>query len=101
MKLKFCKQLDAMDCGPSCLKMVASYYGKDYPLNLLRNKSLLGKDGVSLGGISKVAEYLGFKSIGGRFTIKQLIEKKPFPCIIHWNQNHFVVLYDIKTLLSH
>lgn len=101
MKLKFCKQLDAMDCGPSCLKMVASYYGKDYPLNLLRNKSLLGKDGVSLGGISKAAEYLGFKSIGGRFTIKQLIEKKPFPCIIHWNQNHFVVLYDIKKYRKH
>ncbi|MDL2212712.1 peptidase domain-containing ABC transporter [Parabacteroides sp. OttesenSCG-928-J18] len=96
MKLKFCKQLDAMDCGPSCLKMVASYYGKDYSLNTLRVKSLMGKDGVSLKGISKAAEHLGFKTVGGRFTIKQLVEKKPFPCIIHWNQNHFIVVYDIK-----
>jgi ATP-binding cassette subfamily B protein len=78
MKLKFCKQLDAMDCGLSYLKMVASYYGKDYSLNMLRVKSLMGKDGVSLRGISKAAEYLGFKTVGGRFTIKQLIEKKWF-----------------------
>jgi ATP-binding cassette subfamily B protein len=68
---------------------------KDYSLNMLRDKSLIRKDGVSLGGISNAVEYLGFKTVGGRFTIKQLIEK-PYPCIIHWNQNHFIVVYDIK-----
>ena len=89
-------QSDAMDCGSTCLKMVASYYGKDYSLETLRDYCFSGREGVSLLGISKAAEKIGFHTIGGRFTFEQLAEKAPLPCIIHWNQEHFVVVYQTK-----
>lgn len=85
-----------MDCGPTCLKMIASYYGKDYSLELLRDYCFIDRKGVSLMGISRAAEKIGFKTIGGRLTAEKLIKKAPLPCIIHWNQEHFVVLYNIK-----
>ncbi|MEI7595912.1 MAG: cysteine peptidase family C39 domain-containing protein, partial [Bacteroidota bacterium] len=89
-------QPDAMDCGPTCLRMVAKYYGKNYSLESLRTKSNIGREGVSLLGISDAAECLGFRTIGQRLSINTLIEEVPLPCIIHWKQNHFVVLYKIK-----
>lgn len=85
-----------MDCGPTCLKMIASFYGQDYALDILRNYAFIGKDGVSLMGISRAAENIGFKTIGGRVNFYRLIEKAILPCIIHWDQEHFVVLYKIK-----
>ncbi|GAB6123472.1 peptidase domain-containing ABC transporter [Dysgonomonas termitidis] len=89
-------QPDAMDCGPTCLRMISAYYGYNCTLETLRNHSYIGKDGVSLLGISKAAEKIGLKSIGGRFTFEKLIEKAPLPCIAHWNQEHFVVVHHIK-----
>ena len=89
-------QPDAMDCGPVCLKIIASFYGQEYSLDILRNYAFIGKDGVSLKGISIAAEKIGFKTIGGRLTLERLAEKAVLPCIIHWNQEHFVVLYKIK-----
>ena len=86
-----------MDCGPACLSMVSEHYGKCYSLEHLRENSFIGRDGVSLLGISKAAEKIGFKTIGGRITFDKLAEKAPLPCIVHWNQEHFVVLYDVKT----
>lgn len=96
MKIKFDKQPDAMDCGPSCLKMIAGYYGRNYSLETLRAYTFTSREGVSLLGISKAAEKIGFRSIGGRFTFEKLVEKAPLPCIVHWNQNHFVVVYQIR-----
>lgn len=95
-KIHFEKQYDAMDCGPSCLKMIAGYYGRNYALNTLRTFCFLGKEGVSLMAISKAAEKIGFHTVGGRFTFDRLAEKALLPCIVHWNQNHFVVMYKIK-----
>jgi len=89
-------QLDAMDCGPACVKMVTHYYGKEYTLDTLRNYCSIAHDGVSLLGISDALESIGFKTIGGKLSIEQLINDAPLPCVIHWNQNHFVVLYKIK-----
>lgn len=88
-------QLDAMDCGPTCLRMVAKYYGKSYNLETLRGKSYITREGVSMLGISDAAESIGFKTMGVRITFEQLKEA-PLPCIVHWGQNHFVVVYDIK-----
>ncbi len=96
MKFPFCKQPDAMDCGPACLSMIASWYGKMHSLEYLRQGAFVGKEGVSLLGISKAAESIGFKTLGGRFTVEKLAQKAPLPCILHWNQNHFVVLYKVK-----
>lgn len=85
-----------MDCGPSCLAMVSMHYGRKADCNLLRQKCALGKDGVSLLGISKAAEFMGLKTIGGRLSFDVLAKKAPLPCIVHWNQNHFIVVYKVK-----
>lgn len=89
-------QHDTMDCGPTCLRMIAAYYGKKYSLYTLREMSYLSREGVSLLGISEAAEKIGFHTIGVQLSIKQLISDVPLPCILHWNQEHFVVLYKIK-----
>src|SRR5574344_318047 len=88
-------QLDAMDCGPACLQMTAKYYGKYYSLQTLRERCFITREGVSLLGISDAAETIGFRTIGVRISLKQLIEEASVPCILHWNQNHFVVCYRI------
>ena len=80
-------QQDAMDCGPSCLAMIVKYYGKDVSIEQLRKICSLGKDGVSLLGISKAAETIGLKTIGGRLSLNTLAHEIPLPCIVHWNQN--------------
>lgn len=96
------RQLDAMDCGPTCLRMIARFYGKDYPLEELRRRSFITREGVSMLGISDAAESIGFKSVGVRITMEQLCEEMPLPCILHWNQRHFVVCYKItKTRQGH
>ncbi len=96
------KQLDAMDCGPTCLRMVAKYYGKSYSLQYLRSRSYITRSGVSMLGISDAAESIGFRTKGYRLTWEQLRDEVPLPCIVHWNQKHFVVVYAItkKSSLS-
>lgn len=86
------KQLDAMDCGPTCLRMIAKYYGRSIPLEYLRKKSQYGKEGVSMLGLADAAESIGLKAIGTKLTFDQLINDAMLPAIIHWDQNHFVVL---------
>lgn len=81
-----------MDCGPTCLRMVAKHYGRSIPLDYLRNKSKYGKQGVSLLGLADAAESICLKSVGAKLTYDQLINDAPLPAIIHWDQYHFVVL---------
>ena len=76
--------------------MLAEHYGQKVSRDQLRECCALGKGGVSLLGISKAAEELGFKTIGGRLTFDTLAQEAPLPCIVHWNQNHFVVVYKVK-----
>ena len=90
------RQLDSMDCGPTCLRMIARYYGRAYSLQTLRERSFITREGVSMLGISDAAESIGFRTLAVRITLKQLREDVPLPCILHWNQNHFVVCYDIR-----
>jgi len=92
----FYKQLDAMDCGPTCLRMIARHYGKTYTLQTLRAKSYLSRDGVSMMGISEAAESIGFRTMGVSLTPEQLFTTAPLPLIVHWKQNHFVVVYKVK-----
>ncbi|WP_080903081.1 peptidase domain-containing ABC transporter [Parabacteroides sp. Marseille-P3160] len=89
-------QLDAMDCGPTCLRMIAKYYGRSYSLQNLREKSFITREGVSMLGISDAAESIGFHTSGVKITFEQLTNEVSIPCILHWNQNHFVVCYGIK-----
>lgn len=85
-----------MDCGPACLRMVSGHYGKQYTLDHLRMNCFIDRDGVSLLGISRAAEKIGFHTVGGRLTFEKLVEKAPLPCIVHWKQEHFVVVYGIR-----
>src|SRR5690554_1940215 len=89
------QQPDAMDCGPTCLRIVAKYFGKHYNLDTLRNLTWKTREGVSLLTISDAAEKIGFRTQGVRITAGKLTEI-PLPAIIHWTQSHFVVLYKIR-----
>ncbi len=90
------RQPDSVDCGPTCLRMLAKYYGKSYSLQYLREHSFISREGVTMLGLSDAAECIGFKTLGARITLDQLADAMTLPCVLHWNQNHFVVCYDVK-----
>ncbi|PID91136.1 MAG: ABC transporter ATP-binding protein [Bacteroidetes bacterium] len=92
----FYKQLDAMDCGPSCLRMIARYYGRHFSLNSLREKSQIDREGVSLLGIANAAESIGLQSMGVSINWERLRSEAPLPAIVHWKQNHFIVVFKIR-----
>lgn len=83
-----------MDCGPTCLRMVSKHYGKSFSLEHLRSLSYLTRQGVSLLGISEAAEKIGFRTLATKVDYQTLVADAPFPLILHWNQNHFIVLPD-------
>ena len=89
------KQRDNKDCGPSCLKIIAKHYKKIIAIQLLRSMSETTRSGSSLLGLSEASEKIGFRSLGVKITLSDL-QEAPLPCIIHWNKNHYVVLYKIK-----
>lgn len=90
------QQQEAADCGPSCLRMIAKYYGKAYSAEMLRKHCFISREGVSLLGISDAAEVIGMRTVGVQITFDQLVTDALFPCILHWNQNHFVVCYGVE-----
>jgi ATP-binding cassette subfamily B protein len=97
-KFPLYRQLDAMDCGPSCLRMIARYYGKSFTLRHLRDISFIDREGVSLKGISEAAGKLGFQTLAVKIPFsapngQPSLLVAPFPVIAHWNQNHFIVVY--------
>lgn len=92
MAMRFTRQFDQMDCGPACIRMVASHYGKEYPLSYLRSLAHLTREGVSVAGIRDALGEIGVESATFEMTPEQLREKCPLPAILHWEQNHFVVL---------
>lgn len=89
-------QLDSADCGPTCLRMIAQYFGRHYSLQYLREQCFITRLGVSMLGISDAAEHIGFRSMNVRCDVGQLINEAPLPCILYWNQRHFVVCYEIE-----
>ena len=91
----FYKQHDSMQCGITCLQMICKYNGKEYSLESLSRYCFATTEGVSMLGISEAANKLGLHTICGRITMEQL-PQAPLPCILHWSQNHFVILYKIK-----
>lgn len=84
--------MNAMDCGPTCLRMIVHYYGLNYSLEYLRQATGYTKSGVSLLGISEAAERIGFRAKGITISFEELIKDANLPCILHWNRYHFVVL---------
>jgi ATP-binding cassette, subfamily B, bacterial len=96
MSFPFVQQPDAMDCGPACLKMVAAFYRISVSLETIRRKCFITRDGVSFLGLSEAADSLGFRTIGVKIPIEMLLEQVTLPCIVHWRQRHFVVVYKVK-----
>ncbi|MBK6931540.1 MAG: peptidase domain-containing ABC transporter [Saprospirales bacterium] len=96
MGFKTFEQLDAVDCGPTCLRMVFAHHGKHFSLDFLRDQCYLHRMGVSMLNLSKAAEHLGCQTLLGRMSLEQLTREAPLPAIVHWNQEHFVVLYKIS-----
>lgn len=91
----FYKQPDAKDCGPTCLRIIAKYYGKLISIQEIRELSETTREGSNLLKLSDAAESIGFKSLGLKLDYHQL-KDAPLPCIVHWNKNHFAVVYKIK-----
>ena len=94
MKIRY--QLDEKDCGPTCLAMIAEHYGRYYSLETLRELCNISKFGVSMLDISNAAENIGIRTIGGYVNFNNLVSSIALPCIVHWDQDHFVVIYYIK-----
>ncbi|MFC3561171.1 peptidase domain-containing ABC transporter [Pedobacter jamesrossensis] len=90
------RQLDKMDCGPACLKMIAKYYGKFYSLQYLRDKCGATKEGVSFLDISNAAEEIGLRSLSIKCSIDDLLFRIPLPALVHWNKSHFVVIHKVR-----
>jgi ATP-binding cassette subfamily B protein len=95
IKFPFYKQTGNKDCGPTCIKIISKYYGKIIDISVLRELSETSRQGSNLLGISNACEEIGFKTLGVKLILKNLYEA-PLPCILHWNKNHYVVLYKIK-----
>lgn len=101
MGFPFYKQHDSMDCGPTCLRMIAEFYGKSFSIQFLREKCYIDRAGVSLEGISEAAEIIGLRTLAVKVPLTDesghsSLFEAPLPCILHWNQNHFVTLYKIN-----
>src|SRR5687767_2987855 len=94
--MKWYKQPDSMDCGPTCLRMVAKHYKKDISLQYLRDKTQIGRTGVNMLGISEAAEAIGFRTKPVKIGYQLLVKDAHLPVILHWRQNHFVVLYKVS-----
>lgn len=94
-KFPFFEQQDSKDCGPTCLKIISSFYGKKIDINKIRNLAETTRLGSSLLGLSRAAESIGFRTLAVKVNFKVFIENAPLPCICHWNNNHFVVVYKI------
>ncbi len=88
--------MDAMDCGATCLRMIAKYYGRIYSQKYVREISHVDREGVSLMGISDAAEHIGMHSLGVKVSYDRITEDIPLPCIAHWRQNHFIVVRKIN-----
>ncbi len=100
-RFPFYRQLDAMDCGPTCLRMIAQHYGRHYSLQYFRERCYIDREGVSLLGTSEGAESIGMRTLAVKLPFESddsedaSFQDVPLPCIVHWDQNHFVVVYKI------
>jgi len=93
--MKVIRQLDVMDCGATCLKMIGLHYGKKFSINQLRKLCDKGQQGVTLLGINRAAEELGFKTFPVKLTTELFVKEAQLPCLVHWKGDHYVVVYKI------
>lgn len=92
-------QTESKDCGPTCLKIIAKFYGKILKIQDLRDYTETNRYGSNLLMLGDAAEKIGFRSISAKVDLNKL-QEIPLPCILHWNKKHYVVLYNISSKLS-
>ena len=95
-KIHFFKQHDSMECGISCLQCICAFWGKEVSVNQLSKKCVMTTEGVSFLSIVETSKSIGLKTHSTRLNADDLTSSMRSPCILHWNQNHFVVLYKVK-----
>ncbi|WP_346883716.1 peptidase domain-containing ABC transporter [uncultured Algibacter sp.] len=95
-KHPFFRQHDQMDCGPTCLKIISQFHGKYYTIDTLKNYCNINKLGTSLYGLNDASEKIGLHSLPVSLPFNELRDDVPLPCIAHWKENHFIVIYDIN-----
>ena len=95
-KFPFYRQLDKMDCGPTCLRIISKYYGKSISIEYLRKLAETTRAGSSMLGLSNAAEKIGYRSLGVKVSYKKLVDEGLFPTICHWNKKHYTIIYNIK-----
>lgn len=96
IKFPYYKQRGRMDCGPVCLRIVCKYYGRWISVKYLRKLCNTSQNGSSLQSISEAAKKIGFKTRGVRLSYKHLVQNTPLPCIVHWKNRHYIVVYKAK-----
>lgn len=94
-KFPFYHQADLMDCGATCLRMISKHFGRNLSMTYIRELTQTTREGASLLNISDAAETLGFRTLGMKVSPNNLNEQLSFPCMAHWNQSHFIVIYKI------
>jgi ATP-binding cassette subfamily B protein len=92
-KFPYYRQLDYRDCGPTCLRMIAKFYGKTFSREFLRDKAGITRTGVNMAGIADAAESIEMRTLGMRVSLESLVNEAPTPFIVPWRQKHFVVVY--------
>lgn len=95
-RFPFLHQIDSMDCGPACLRMISHFYGNKVTIHQLQDLANQNRIGSTLADLSEAAESIGFRTFSAKISYSTLFEEKPFPVIVHWRQNHFIVVYKIK-----
>ncbi len=96
MRFPFIKQHDSMECGVACLTMILQWYGKHTSLSSVAEQCPPTTEGVSLSGLAQTARRYGMEAVAARATIDELAQST-LPAIIHWQQNHFTVLYRVSS----
>ncbi len=94
-KFPFYQQLDAMDCGATCLRMIAKHHGRHYSLENLRELTFMDREGVSILGIADAAEAIGMHTLAIKLDYEKLLEEVELPVVVHWRQKHFIVVHHI------
>lgn len=100
-KFPFFRQLDYRDCGPTCLRMIAKFYGKTFSRESLRDKAGITRTGVNMAGIADAAESIEMRTLGMRISLESLVSEAPTPFIVPWRQKHFVVVYRTSKIKIH
>ncbi len=95
-RFPFYRQLDRSDCGPTTLQMICKYFGKTINARKLRDLCDLHYQGSSVASLADAAEALQLKTLSVELALEDVLKSVPFPCILHWDNAHYVVLWKVK-----